>query len=313
MKKFLFFALSALFCLNEASAKEFVVIGTGSVTGTYYPVGGAICRLVLADGSVNCMVESTGGSVANIEKVTKKDVNFGFVQSDIVYDNYNGKGKFEGKANKNLRAVAAIYPELLAFIVSKSANITSYETTAGKRVNPGNPGSGNEVTSTLVFNELGVDMGKFAKKSEFDAGEAQNALKNGEIDGYFYMVGHPAKNIAELAQNFEIDLVGIDADKAKAITEKYPYYAIDMIPANTYEGVKHSTNTLGVKAVLVTDASESDENVRAVVKAILDHFEDYHILHKALANVTMESLLDGLSAPLHPVAEEEFRKAGLLK
>lgn len=106
------------------SAKEFISIGTGGMTGTYYPIGGAICRLANKNTNVKCSVQSTGGSVYNVNNVLKKELTFGFVQSDVVYDKFNGTGKFDGAKDENLRSVVAIYPELLAFVVAKDSGLT---------------------------------------------------------------------------------------------------------------------------------------------------------------------------------------------
>ena len=313
MKKFSV-ALAGLALLASVSgAKEFINIGTGGMTGTYYPVGGAICRLVNMDKNMKCSVQSTGGSTYNVNNVLKKELNFGFVQSDVVYDKYNGTGKFQGAADKNLRSVISIYPELLAFVVSKESGIKAYGDAAGKKINIGNPGSGNELTSTIVFENYDFDLKKLAQHGVLTAQECPMALKDKKVDGYFYVVGHPTANITDAATSLPIDLIGIDDEHIKKILEKYPYFAKGVIPAKMYDGVDHDTQTIGVKAVLVTDASQSDEAVRAVVKAILDNFDEYKKLHPALNFVTKESLLEGLSAPLHPAAEAVYKEAGLLK
>jgi len=313
VKKLTTLAFSMALCATMASAKEFVVIGTGGMTGTYYPVGNAICKVVNTDKNMNCSVQSTGGSVFNVNTVLSKELNFGFVQSDIVYDKFNGKGQFEGQADQNLRSVIAIYPELLAFVVSKASGVAAYTDVDGKSINVGNPGSGNEVTAKIVFQEYGVDLSKLGYHGVLTAQECPTALKDKKIDGYFYMVGHPTANITDASNSVEIDLVGIDDAKAGEILEKYPYFAKGIIPSGMYKGVDHDTQTIGVKAVLVTDKDQSDAAVAAVVKGILDNFEEYQKLHPALNNVTKESLVEGLSAPLHPAAEAAFKEAGILK
>ncbi|MDA3047620.1 TAXI family TRAP transporter solute-binding subunit [Campylobacter sp. JMF_08 NE1] len=298
---------------GSLSAKEFINIGTGGMTGTYYPVGTAICRLVNTDKNFKCSVQSTGGSTYNVNNVLKKELNFGFVQSDVVYDKYNGKGKFEGEPNPKLRSVISIYPELLAFVVARDSGIKAYADIDGKKINLGNPGSGNEVTSTLIFNEYGIDLAKMAQRSVLTVQECPMALKDKKIDGYFFMVGHPTANIIDVATSMSVDLVGIDEATADKIVEKYPYFAKGVIPKGLYEGIDYDTTTIGVKAVLVADESESDTAVRAIVKAILDNFDEYKQLHPALNLVSKESLIEGLSAPLHPAAEAVFKEAGILK
>lgn len=313
MKKIFLFFISLGLTFSSLMAKEFISIGTGGMTGTYYPVGGAICRLANKNKDIRCSVESTGGSIYNVNNVLKDELNFGFVQSDVVYDKYNGIGNFEGKSDKNLRAVMSIYPELLAFVVSKSSNIKKYPDVKGKKINVGNPGSGNEFTALTVFNEYGISEKDLSHRGVLTAPESPMALKDKKIDGYFYMVGHPTANITDAAISLPIDLVSIDEDVADRIIEKLPYYAKGVISKGLYDGVDHDTLTIGVKAVLVSSKNQSNASVKAVVKSVLDNFEEYQNLHPALKFVTKESLLEGLSAPLHPAAKEAFIEAGVLK
>lgn len=305
--------LSGLLLASTLSAKEFISIGTGGMTGTYYPIGGAICRLVNKDPQIKCSVQSTGGSVYNVNNVLKKELNFGFVQSDVVYDKFNGKGKFDGAADANLRAVMAVYPELLAFVVAKDTNIKSVADLAGKKYNVGNPGSGNEVTTLAVFGAKGFDVSKLAHRGVLTVQECPHALKDKKIDGYSYMVGHPTANITDAANSMAIDILNIEGAEIDAMLTQFPYFAKGVIAGGTYEGVSHDVNTIGVKAVLVTSGSQNDASVKAIVKAILDNFDEYKTLHPALKSVTKESLIEGLSAPLHPAAEAVFKEAGILK
>ncbi|WP_277641848.1 TAXI family TRAP transporter solute-binding subunit [Wolinella succinogenes] len=317
MKKSLsLLGLSALLVTSSLQAAEFFTIGTGGVTGTYYPTGGAICRLVNKERKTNnlrCSVESTGGSVYNVNSVMSGELDFGTVQSDVVYNAYNGLDKFEGKPNKELRSVMAIYPELLALVVSKASGITKLEDVKGKKINVGNPGSGNEATGLIVFDAFGIKKSDLAQAGVLTAPECPMALKDKKIDGYFYMVGHPTANITDAANSLPIDIVDIKGDKVDAILQKYPYYAKGIIPQGSYPGVDRDVHSLGVKAVLVGSSKASDKMVEAIVKAILDNFDEFKNLHPAYKSVTKESLLEGLSAPLHPAAEAYYKKVGLLK
>ncbi|CAD7286529.1 TAXI family TRAP transporter solute-binding subunit [Campylobacter suis] len=305
--------LSGLLLASTLGAKEFVSIGTGGMTGTYYPIGGAICRLVNKDPNMKCSVQSTGGSVYNVNNVLKKELTFGFSQSDVVFDKYNGKGKFDGAADTNLRAVVSIYPELLAFVVSKDSGIKDITGIVGKKFNVGNPGSGNELTTLEVLKAKGVDVNSLAHRGVLTAQECPHALKDKKIDGYTYMVGHPTANITDAANSLPIDILNVDGPEIDKMLADFPYFAKGVIPKGLYEGVDHDTNTIGVKAVLVADKSVSDAVVKAVVKAIVDNFDEYKTLHPALGAITKESLVEGLSAPLHPAAEAVFKEAGILK
>jgi len=307
----------ALACALTAPAfgAQFITIGTGGVTGTYYPTGGAVCRMVnklKKKTGIRCSVESTGGSVYNVNTIRAGELDFGISQSDTAYQAYNGQGKFAGKAHKKLRSSIAIYPELLAFVSRKDSGIKSLSDMEGKRINIDVPGSGNRMTAEILFEEAGVNKSKFKLASELKATEGPNMLKDNKIDGYFYMIGHPTANIKDAANSTEINIVPIEGPAIDKLVKKYPYYAKGAISGTFYKGVTKDVPSIGVKAVLVTSTDVSEKAVYTVTKAILDNFEAFKKLHPAYNNITKESLLDGLSAPLHDGAKKYFKEAGLL-
>lgn len=299
-----------------AFAAEFITIGTGGVTGTYYPTGGAICRLVnqyKKDTNIRCSVESTGGSVYNINTIKNGELDFGTVQSDVVYQAYQGTGKFQGDKVEKLRSVMAIYPELFTFVARKDANINTIMDVKGKRINLGNPGSGNESTALALFKALGIKTSDLAFAGGLKAAEMPDALRDNKIDGYFYMVGHPTANIKDASNSVDVKIVPINGKKVDKFVKEHPYFAQADVPGGMYKGNDEGVPTFGVKAVLVTSTDVNDKAVYTVVKAILDNFEDFKKLHPAYSNITKESLLEGLSAPLHEGALKYYKETGLIK
>jgi len=320
MKKTILSALLAGALAAPLAAAQFVTIGTGGVTGVYYPTGGAICRLankMKKETGIRCSVESTGGSVYNVNTINAGELDFGIAQSDVVYQAYHGEGKFKGKPVKKLRTLMTIYPELLTLVVRKDSGIKQIHDINGKRINIGNAGSGQRNTVEILFKEspaLGVDKLKAAE--ELRAAESPTALKDNLIDGYFYVVGHPSANIKDAANSVPIDLIAIDekhCPTVKKLLKKYPFYGKGVIPAGMYKGVDHDTPSYGVKATLVTSADMDDKAVTTIMKAILDNFDEFKKLHPAYKTITKESLVEGLGAPLHPAAEAYFKKIGVLK
>ena len=298
-----------------AFSAEFITIGTGGVTGTYYPTGGAICRLVnkyKKDTKIRCSVESTGGSVYNINTIKNGELDFGIVQSDVVYQSHTGTKKFEGKKIEKVRSVMAIYPELFTLVTRKDANIAGIMDIKGKRINLGNPGSGNESTALAMFDALGIKKSDLAFAGALKAAEMPDALRDNKIDGYFYMVGHPTANIKDASNSVDVKITPITGSKIDSFVKANPYFAQADVPGGMYKGNESGTPTFGVKAVLVTSTDVSDKAVYTVVKAILENFDAFKKLHPAYANITKESLLDGLSAPMHEGAKKYFKEAGLL-
>lgn len=294
---------------------EFISIGTGGVTGTYYPTGGAICRQVnkmKKETKIRCSVESTGGSVYNINTIKNGELDFGIAQSDTVYQATQGIGKYEGNKVSNLKSVMAIYPELLALVTRKDSNINSIMDVKGKRINLGNPGSGNEASALTLFAANNIQKSDLEFAGALKAAEMPDALRDNKIDGYFYMIGHPNANITDATNSVDTKIVSLEGKAVDQLIKKYPYFAKAKIVKGLYKGVEKDVNTFGVKAVLVTSTDVSDKAVYTVVKAVLENFEEFQKLHPAYNNITKESLLDGLSAPLHEGAKKYFKEAGLL-
>jgi TRAP transporter TAXI family solute receptor len=299
-----------------AFATQYITIGKGGVTGTYYPTGGAICRMMNKDRKktgIRCSVESTGGSVYNVNTINANELDFGISQSDTAYQAYNGEGKFKDKAIKGLRSVLAIYPELLAFVVRKDANIKSLADVKGKKLNIDIPGSGTRMTTDIVLEAFKISHKDLALANELKSSEGPTMLKDKKIDGYFGVFGHPTANIKDASNSVDIDLVAIEGKPIDDLVAKYSYYAKGVISGTFYKGVEHDTPSIGVKAVLVTKDTIDEKIVYTLAKTILDNFEAFKKLHPAYKTITKESLLDGLAVPQHPGAVKAFKEAGLLK
>ena len=301
----------------NAQADEFVTIGTGGVTGVYYPTGGAICRLVnkgRKEHGVRCSVESTGGSIYNINTIRANELDMGVAQSDWQYHAYNGTSKFKEKgAFKDLRAVFSVHPEPFTVIARKDANVKKFEDIKDKRVNIGNPGSGQRGTMEVLMKELGWTNKDFALASEFKAAEQSKALCDNKIDVMVYTVGHPNSSIKEATTSCDSVLVNVSGSAAKKLIKDHSFYRKATIPGGMYSGSPADTETFGVGATFVTSAKVSEKVVYTVVKAVFENFDTFKKLHPAFANLKKEEMVkDGLSAPLHPGALKYYKEAGLM-
>lgn len=310
-------AILALAAMPATAQENFVTIGTGAVTGVYYPTGGAICRMLSrnrAEHGIRCSVESTGGSVYNVNALRSGELEFGVAQSDIQFKAYNGEDSFaESGANEKLRSVFSLHPEPFTVVARADSGVKEFADLKGKRVNVGNPGSGQRDTMEVVMGVMGWTMGDFAMSSELQAGEQSQALCDNNIDAMVYTVGHPSGSIQEATTACDATLVNVAGPEIDELVEANPYYLKATIPGGMYRGNPDDVETFGVGATLVTSADVSDDVVYALVKAVFDDLDQFRGLHPAFANLEAESMAtQGLSAPLHPGAEKYFREAGLL-
>ncbi|TWG93193.1 hypothetical protein L598_004300000040 [Mesorhizobium sp. J18] len=313
-------ALIGSLAVGTATAQEqqFISVGTGGVTGVYYPVGGAICRLMnqtRRDHGIRCSVESTGGSVFNVNAIKGGDLEFGVVQSDVQYNAYNGEANFaETGKHEKLRSVFSLHPEPLTVVARSDSGITDFDSLRSKRVNIGNPGSGQRALMDLLIAEKGWTNSDFALAAELAPAEQSSALCDNNIDAFAYTVGHPAGAIQEATTTCDSIIVPVEGEVVDKLVEENPYYFKAVIPGGMYRGTDEDVNTFGVGATVVTSADVSDEVVYQFVKAVFDDFEAFKGLHPALANLTPEEMVSqGNSAPMHPGAEKYYKEKGWLQ
>jgi len=310
--------LAAAMMAPAVHAEEFVTIGTGGVTGVYYPTGGAICRLVnkgRRDHGVRCSVESTGGSVYNINTIREGELEFGVAQSDWQYHAYNGSSRFEEAGPfEDLRAVFSVHPEPFTVVARADSGITSVDDLAGKRVNIGNPGSGQRGTMEVLMAAKGWTTDSFTLATELKASEQSAALCDNQIDAMVYTVGHPSGSIQEATTACDSVLVEVAGDAVDGLVSDNSFYRTATIPGGMYRGNDNDTMTFGVGATFVTSATVSDDVVYALVSSVFNNFDDFKGLHPAFANLVPEEMASaGLSAPLHAGAAKYYREQGWIE
>ncbi len=303
---------------NAQQSQRFITIGTGGVTGVYYPAGGAICRLVNRDRAkhgLRCSVESTGGSVANVNLLKSSEIEFGVAQSDVQFNATKGMAQFQKDgAMGDLRAVFALHPEPFTVVARKEANITKFEDFKGKRFNVGNPGSGTLASMNELLAAMGWKMSDFGLASELRPDEHGPALCDGKIDGFFYAVGHPSANIQDPTTICGAKLVSLTGPAVDKLVKERPYYATATIPGGMYPNNPNPTTTYGVQATIVSSAKVPADVVYVVVKTVFDNLDEFKKLHPALANLKAEDMVkNGLSAPLHEGAARYYKEKGWIK
>ncbi len=321
MKLLTTFAAASLvattFTIGTAQGAEFITIGTGSVTGVYYPTGGAICRLVnkgRKEHGVRCSVESTGGSVYNINTIRGGELDMGVAQSDWQYHGYNGSGHqsfIDTGPYKELRAVFSVHPEPISIVARKDANIKHVSDLVGKRVNIGNAGSGTEATWNVMWSAMGHTNKDLKLAAQMKASETPGALCDNKIDAYFYPVGNPTSSTKEVTSTCEANLVEVSGSAVDKLVKENPYYAKATIPGGMYRGNPDDVPTFGVLASFVSSTATSADTIYAVVKGVFDNFADFKKLHPAFAHLNEKDMISkGISAPLHEGAVRYYKERG---
>ncbi|ASA54331.1 TAXI family TRAP transporter solute-binding subunit [Vibrio gazogenes] len=301
-----------------AEEVEHFSIGTAGQTGVYYVVGESICKMVNRDSDTHhlrCSAPSTGGSIANLNSIRSNGLNFGIVQSDWQYHAYNGTSDFKkvGPFTK-LRSVFSLHSDIFTLVVRDDANIHSFEELKGKRVNIGNPGSGQRATMMNVMKEFGMTTDDFKLAGELKSSEQSQALCDNKIDAFVMVAGHPVANVKEATSTCATHIINVDGPHIDDLVKKYPYYSAATIPGGMYEGTPDDVKTFGLKATLVTSTDTSDKVVYNLVKAVFENFARFKRLHPAFSSLEPEDMITkGLSAPLHPGAIQYYKERGWMK
>ncbi len=300
---------------SHAAEQRFVSIGTGGLTGVYYPAGGAICRFLNKDRSghgVRCLVEATGGSLDNLAGLESGELAFGIVQSDVQANAYLGQARWKDTAFRTLRAVFSIHAEPVTMLAREGSNIHGLGDLTGKKVNIGNPGSGQYATWEIMESEGLVARKELAEVTELKSSAVGQALCDGRIDSYFWLVGHPSALTQETISSCDARLVPIAGEAVDNLLLKYPYYRKAKIPAGMYNN-EDDINTFGVGAIVVTTDNIPEDVVYTVVKTVFENIDNFRRLHPAFGQLDEQEMIrDSLIAPLHPGALKYYMERGWL-
>ena len=308
---------TAMTFATGASAQDvnFITIGTGGVTGVYYPTGGAICRLVNKDRKehgIRCSVESTGGSVYNTRTIRQGELDFGVVQSDVQAAALAGTGAFENDgAYPELRALFSVHPEPMHVMARADSGITDVESMKGMKVNIANPGSGTRVLAETLLRYSGIEPSDFALAAELKSSEQSAALCDGKIDATIWAAGLPNGSSQEATSTCDVNIIPLAGPAIDQLLAENSAYAAATIPGGMYPGNPDDVPSWGPKATFVTSAETPDDVVYAVVAGVFNNFSDFKRLHPAFARlVEDEMIVDGLTADLHPGAVRYYQERG---
>lgn len=308
-------SFAAVASTPAVAQESFVTIGTGGQTGVYYVVGQSVCRLINRNANehgIRCNAPSSGGSVANVNAIRNNEMDMGVVQSDVQYKAYAGVEGFEDAGPfEEMRAMFSLHAEPLTVVARSDANIKNVKDLKGKRVNLGNPGSGQRATMEVVMDALDWTTDDFALVSELGAAEQAAALGDNNIDAMVYVAGHPNGSIQEATTTVDSVIVSVTGEEIDKLIEERPYYAKAIIPGGIYRGNEEDVQTFGVRATLVTSSKVPDETVYQTVKAVFENFDRFKRLHPAFATLKEEEMIKaGLSIPLHDGAIRYYKERG---
>lgn len=318
-KKSLFLAALLALALSGGSlaATVFITIGSGSVTGVYYPVSSGIAKMIntyLSKEGIRANARSTGGSKYNVKAIDQNQLQAALAQNDVIYYAYNGLTEtFQNQPIKTIRGVAALYPEFMHILARPGSGIKTLEDLKGKKVYVGDIGSGVEATTKQIFEAAGMSFDDLAQAVHGKVGQAVQLLQDGKIDALFYTVGAKSAAMQEATEIAKAYFVPLPLDIIQKLIDTFPYYTQVIIPPNTYKGQDLSVATIGVKATFIVRSDLPDDVVYKIAKLLfVDKVDEFKNIHPALGTFfDVKKALDGMTIPIHPGAAKLYEELGI--
>lgn len=305
---------------HKVQAEENIItVGTAGVTGVYYPAGGAICRLVnrnRREHGLRCVVESTGGSISNLENLRSGELDLGIVQSDWLYHAYKGTEVFsDAGPDSRLRVVFALHSEPFTVIVNKNSNINSFEDLKGKRVYMGNQGSGMRATMEELMRLEGWNKNAFINVPDVSMQNQAQSLCENKVDAIIYAVGHPNGAVQQITSLCQTRLIGVSGNDVDTLIKQSPFYSHATIPGGMYLNNPNPLKTFGVRAVLVATQDMKDDEVYEFVRGVFDNLENFKTLHPVFSTLDPVKMVHDAEviAPMHDGAKRYFTEHEMLK
>ncbi len=291
---------------QTAEETTYISIATGGTSGTYYPIGGALAKVINENvANANASAQSTGASVTNTRLIAHQKVELAILQNDIASYAVNGENQFSEAPVTNMKGIATLYPEIIQIVVREDANISSIKDLKGKKVAVGAPGSGVEANASQILKFFGLTYDDI-EEDFLSFGEAASRLKDRQIDAAFLTAGIPTAAVMDVAATQDINLLNFTDEEIESLNKKHPFLTGVVVPAGTYNGVDNSVKTIALKATLVVEASLSEELVYNITKAIFENRDTLIAAHARARDIKVETAQDGMTVELHSGAQKYF-------
>ncbi len=302
--------------LKAIGAAE-VSIGTGSQAGVYYQVGRNICRLVNRAANqhgVTCQAHISNGSISNLNDVRDGKLDLGLAQSDAQYYAAEGSDKFQDASpDTELRALFSVHSEPFTLVARQDSGISHLNDLVGKRVNIGNPGSGQRATMEVVMEAKGWDKSTFSLANELPAWQQSLALCHDRVQAMVYTVGHPNPSVSQATSLCGARIVEVSGPEIDRLVSENSFYVHTTVAGGIYTANPDPVKTFGVNATIVASSRLSADLVYSLVKTVFDNLEKFKQAHPAFSNLTPEKMItDGHSVPLHEGARRYYLEQGLI-
>lgn len=299
---------------KPARGNVIMTFGTADTGGSMYPAGAAVSQVWTNNvQGVKCNTQTSTGSFQNCQDVSTGEVDVAVATSDVVLNAYNGTGKFAdiGKLD-NLRVIGAVYTSVLSGVALKSSGLTYIHDLLGKRVAVGPAASATENATLAAFAAMDITKDNTSLEN-LGLGDGADSVGDGILDAAFGFAGLPIGGQLNLAATKEIQVLDMTQEEIDKVLAGNAAYIQTTIPAGTYTGQTETTNTFGVKCLIIVTADMDADLVYDLCKAMNEHTEELAAGNALLKDMTDPSFLcTQLPIPLHDGAQKYYSEQGLI-
>ncbi|GEM_PF-195975 len=292
---------------NYGELAKVISIGGNPIGQTAYTWAAAISDIVNKKVGVNATAEETKGYPENARLIVEGEIEFGFVNNMMLEQVYNATDSYTDMEPHKVLGVMSISPTEMHIFKMKGSDVDSVKDFKGKRIGLGQPGGISLEIAQKLLEALGYAEGDF-KGFQVNLAEQCSMLQDGQLDVAIWIGSATLPAITELATSKDIEFLPIPDDVLDTLTAKYPSFSKCAIPAGSYRGQDEDVQTFCAENVLAAGADVTNETVYQVTKTIMENLDGLAQVHPSFGKVTKDTVLTGLTTPLHPGALRYYQE-----
>ena len=286
------------FSISQPSLK----LGTATRVGNYFRLGKSIQQICDKKSSLKIEVIETRGSVDNINKLKKGQLDLAIVQNDIAFLAENGLYPFDGSV-KDLRSIITFFFEPI-YIITNAHNLFSINQLANLKINVGPLGSGLYVNAKTILNSQ--NLWDLVVKRNYKPADILDLLLKNDIQAAF--INNITPPINNEIQKGNLFLVPLSSLMIQSLTKTYPYFK-----SFSTDISNQTIETVSVKSILICTKKLDDDVVYKLTEVLFETFSDLTFPTQDILPQKENIVFYMPLKKWHNGAEKYFIKIGILK
>ncbi len=288
---------------GDVFGNKFLSLGTSTRSGIYHVAGEALCDAVnqgRQTSLVRCVAYNSIGSDYNAKAVANGELAMGITHPDIAAADFSDTHSVD-KRGADLRAVMSLHAKPIVIIVRRSAGIASVDQLAGHSINLGNRGSGQRQVVDQVMRALALTPASFSATTEFPTTAMGEAFCQGKLDIIIESLGNWTPFYKTMIEQCGGVMLSLSPKMRTAMLAQNPFMQAMTIPPGVYAGQTEAVTTVGLRALLVTNAKVSTEAVYRFTASVMERLDAIKGADRAFADLDSQHMFyTGIPIPLHP-------------